>query len=317
MNHYRCWLETAGPLFLSAEHAARAILTVLAEPGDHRLGRRLAQEPAVEVAADVMANPVGWASERAAKVLCDPTVPQTFHREGGRFVIPGDQEWPTRLQDLGARCPYGLWVKGGPGRLAELVDRPTVAIIGSRAATPDGMGIAAGLVGELIGSPWVTVAGGAYGIDKATHASSASGDHGRVPTIVVLPCGIDQVYPCSHRLLFEKVVDNGGLVVSDMGPARTPHRSTFLARNRIIAASTVTVVVEAAEHSGSMKAAGEVRKLDRPLLAVPGPITSPASAGTNQLIAEGHATAVRAVGDLLTMLSALAPDSPGPSARRR
>ncbi|WP_460348590.1 DNA-processing protein DprA [Actinoallomurus acanthiterrae] len=172
-------METTGKLFPTPEHAARAILTVLAEPANAWLGRRLAHEPAVDVASALLASPVGWASERAAQVLCDPAVPDAFARGEGRFVIPGDPEWPTRVDLLGARRPYGLWVKCRPGRLAALAHRPSVSIIGSRDATDYGVDITARLVRELTGSPWVTVAGGARGIDRVTGPAD---EHRRSPS---------------------------------------------------------------------------------------------------------------------------------------
>jgi DNA processing protein len=136
---------------------------------------------------------------------------------------------------------------------------------------------------------WTVVSGGAYGIDDRAHRGALAAD-GR--TIAVLACGVDWPYPAGNAALFDAIIASGALV-SEWPPGRRPTRHGFLIRNRVIAALTRgTVVVEAGLRSGALSTARHARDLCRPLMAVPGPVTSTASAGCHEIIREWGAVCV-------------------------
>jgi len=146
------------------------------------------------------------------------------------------------------------------------------------------------------------VSGGAYGIDAAAHrgALAAAGT-----TIAVLACGVDYPYPAGHAGLFAAIAA-AGLVVSEWPPGRHPARMRFLVRNRTIAALACgTVIVEAGERSGALNTARHAADLGKPLMAVPGPVTSAQSAGCHRIIREWGATCVTRAADIIELLSPL------------
>jgi len=153
------------------------------------------------------------------------------------------------------------------------------------------------------------VSGGAFGIDACAHRGAlvASGC-----TAAVLASGLGFGYPKGHQSLFD-VIARTGVMVSECPPDRAPTRPGFLVRNRVIAAlSRGTVVVEAALRSGALNTARHARELNRPVMAVPGPITSEQSAGCHELIRECEATCVTGVGDVIEMISSLGDSDDGP-----
>lgn len=236
---------------------------------------------------------------------------------GARFLIPTDDEWPGSLGDLAhldpvgglGGVPVGLWVRG-PGSLADWAGK-SVAIVGSRAATPYGSMVASDLAADLADAGWTVVSGGAYGIDAAAHRGALV--EGR--TVAVLASGVDELYPRGNKVVLEQVVARG-LVVSELAPSQRPDRVGFLARNRLIAAlSNATVVVEASRRSGAKNTATWASGLGRPLMAVPGPVTSDTSCTPHALIRDGVATLVTSASDVLSLLGPLGsvpePDSLG------
>jgi DNA processing protein len=163
------------------------------------------------------------------------------------------------------------------------------------------------------------ISGAAYGIDACAHRAALAAEG---VTIAVLACGVDHPYPSGNRELLDAVASQG-IVVSEWPPGTTPTRLRFLKRNRVIAALTSgTVVVEAAGHSGTLNTARHARDLRRPLMAVPGPVTSQFSAGCHQLIREQGAVCVTGSRDVMELLSpigetmaALTGENPGATAR--
>jgi DNA processing protein len=146
------------------------------------------------------------------------------------------------------------------------------------------------------------VSGGAYGIDAAAHRGALA--TGAV-TIAVLACGVDYAYPAGHAGLFTEIAAHG-LVLSEWPPGRHPARLRFLVRNRTIAALACgTVIVEAGERSGALNTARHAAQLGKPLMAVPGPVTSAQSAGCHRIIREWGATCVTRADDIIEMLSPL------------
>lgn len=208
-----------------------------------------------------------------------------------------DPAYPARLRDLAAP-PAVLHVAGGLDRFLKLAARDPVAIVGSRAASQYGTGVARSLASALSSAGVTVLSGMAYGIDTAAHAGALDG---QAPTIAVLPGPADRPYPAACRALHRRVIA-AGAALSELPPDVTVRRWMFPARNRIIAAlSAMTVVVEAGERSGSLVTAGFAQRLGRVVGAVPGQITRPQAAGSNALLANG-ATVVRGPQDVLDAL---------------
>ncbi|MEU6743460.1 DNA-processing protein DprA [Streptosporangium sandarakinum] len=222
---------------------------------------------------------------------------------GARLVIPGDPEWPTQLDDLGRARPYALWLHGDADLRFSCLR--SVALVGSRAATPYGAHVAAEFGAGLSGRGWTVVSGGAYGVDGAAHRGALAGD---APTVAVLACGVDVAYPSAHHQLFTAVRAHG-VLVSECPMGSHPTRPRFLIRNRLIAAlSRGTVVVEAAVRSGALSTARHALSLNRVLGAVPGPVTSETSAGCHRLIRQGAAVCVTTPEETIELTGALGAD---------
>jgi len=221
-----------------------------------------------------------------------------------RLVVPGDPDWPTETLHAmavatamgvdGIAPPLALWVRGG-GDLADLTGR-AVAIVGARASTTYGSEQAAELAFAMAERGWTVVSGGAFGIDAAAHRGALSAG-GR--TVAVLAGGIDRNYPAAHAALFDRIAKDG-LLVSEWPPGCTPYRHRFLIRNRLIAAlSAGCVVVEASARSGARHTARRVAELGRPVMAVPGPVTSAMSVGAHALLRDTEARLVTCVEHVL------------------
>lgn len=193
--------------------------------------------------------------------------------------------------------PGSLWVRG-EGDPA-VFDRPCLAIVGARSCSSYGRSVARSLAREAAGAGAVVVSGLARGIDGEAHRGAL--DAGGL-TVAVLGCGVDRDYPAAHRQLAAAIVESGGLVVSEYEPGVEPAPWRFPARNRIISGvSRVVVVVEARERSGALITADFALEQGRDVLAVPGEITSPTSAGSNGLLRQGAAPVTR-VDDVLVEL---------------
>ncbi len=293
---------------MTDERLARAGLSRLTEPGDLRVARALAQVGAVRLYDDIVANRdrdqlVADAAGRMVRL--DPAAElERAERCGIRFVIPGDAEWPTQLDDLAhgepvselGGVPIGLWARG-PLRLDQLAG--SVAVVGSRSATTYGEQVARDIGAGVARADRCLVSGAAFGIDQAAHRGALALDG---PSVAVLACGVDRSYPAAHRSLIEHMATVGA-VVSELPPGCAPLRIRFLARNRIIVALTCgTVVVEAATRSGALNSAGWAESLSRPLMGVPGPVTSAQSQGVHHWIRSGAATLVTGPGDVLEVV---------------
>jgi DNA processing protein len=293
------------------ERRARVALSFLAQPGDPVLGAALRTRTANGLLALVTGADVGGEAilagevEDAALARALPRwrerlseIPSTgrlaaWRGSGLRVIQPGDAEWPTQLDDLGDTRPLQLWVRGTADIRLSCVN--SVSIVGSRAATGYGNHVAIEMAAHLAERGVAVVSGGAYGIDAAAHrgALAASG-----VTVAVLAGGLEFGYPRGHGDLFGAIAAAGALV-SECPPDRGPTRPGFLVRNRIIAAlSRGTVVVEAALRSGALNSARHARELCRPVMAVPGPVTSEQSAGCHELIRDYGAMCVTCGSDV-------------------
>jgi DNA processing protein len=203
---------------------------------------------------------------------------------GARFLIPGDADWPASFEDLGERAPFGIWMIGRFDHRA-----PSVAMVGARQCTPYGALAAAKLASQLARADVAIVSGAAIGVDGASHRGAL---HAGGATVAVLACGIDRSYPASHTELIQ-VIGQRGAVLAELPPGSRPTRFRFLSRNRLIAAlGMATVVVEAAVRSGSLVTARLAAELGRAVFAVPGPVTTRESTGTNRLLCDGAIPAV-------------------------
>lgn len=193
-----------------------------------------------------------------------------------------DHAFPLGLADA-ADAPWALIGRGDPDLLHRLEPQEVVTIVGARRASAYGREIARELARELTAAGLLVISGLAFGIDACAHRGAL--DAGT--TVAVLGCGADVAYPASHRSLWRRICERG-LVLSELPPGTGAWRWTFPARNRIMAAlAGMTVVVEAAQRSGSLITADLAADLGRDLGAVPGPVNSRVSAGANDLLAGG------------------------------
>jgi DNA processing protein len=265
------------------ERWARVAWAFLAEPRETSVVAALGTFGAVEALARFRAGHLlvrPGALERLPLLDVDDLA-HAADRQGVHVVVPGDEGWPLGVDRLD-EPPYALFVRGYPD-LDTLVER-SVAVVGSRAATDYGMRTAADLAEGLGARGFTIISGAAYGIDSAAHrAALASGG----PTVAVLACGADRFYPAAHRSMLNEIARTGA-VVSEVPVGAAPYRSRFLARNRLIA----TFVVEASQRSGSLTTARHARENHLPVGAVPGPVTSMASAGCHALIRDAEAVLV-------------------------
>ncbi|WP_037345257.1 DNA-processing protein DprA [Sciscionella sediminilitoris] len=296
----------------SNPRTARAYLLRVAEPPAIALRAFVARHGPERAAELVRAGqvPVAVDKETSARRHLDRAARDLEHAAaaGARLVTPEDEEWPSwrfLALELAARRgvrysgePIGLWARGRA--LTGLGDR-TLAVVGARAATRYGEHVATDLAHGLAQEGVGVVSGAAYGIDGAAHkgALAAGGT-----TAAVLACGIDVPYPAGHARLLEHIAEHGS-VVSEYPPGTKPARYRFLARNRLIAAlGDGTLVVEAGRRSGARNTAATAHAIGRPVLAVPGPITSAMSLGCHQLLRDGDAALA---GNLADVRAAIGP----------
>ncbi|GGU56376.1 DNA protecting protein DprA [Lentzea flava] len=289
-----------------AVRLARAYLSRVAEPFPAALAALVAEVGPVEAAELVRAGEVSpsVASQTSAR-RAEERVHEDLElvaKRGGRLVVPEDDEWPrwpfVALGGVAAqRCggePLALWVRG-PHELADATDK-AVAIVGSRAASGYGEHVAAEFAYGLAEAGVTVVSGAAYGIDGAAHRGALGGNG---LTVAVLACGVDFAYPAGHQGLLGRIAREG-LIVSEYPPGVTPARHRFLTRNRLIAAlGGGTVVVEAGRRSGAKNTAAITLALGRPLMVVPGPVTSASSVGCHELLRDGQAVPVGSVAEIV------------------
>lgn len=245
---------------------------------------------------------------------------ELLYKRNGRLLTPDDDEWPTlaftsfsgkaiRGKPQG-RAPLVLWVIGAV-RVDHIAQR-SAAIVGTRAATAYGEHVAADLSAELVERDVSIISGGAYGIDGVAHRATLASEG---LTAAVLAAGIDMSYPAGHSALFHRI-GKSGVLISEYPPGVVPARHRFLTRNRLVAAlSTATVVVEAGLRSGAANTAAWARALGRVVCAVPGPVTSGASAGCHNLLRSGAELVTRAeeVLEIIGRAGELASDEVHPS----
>ncbi len=289
------------------ERTARIILAIASEPGDAVTGRMIRTLGATEtvtraVADEVPAEPDGdtWQRRLAPRIDAAQArrVLAETERHGLRVLIPGDADWPTSVNGLGDHAPVALWARGDTGLLAGPVwDRLTVT--GARASTGYGEHVTAELVQSAVADSRTVLSGGAYGIDGTAHrAALASGGS----TIAVLAGGLDRPYPAGHTELLARV-GTDGLLLSELPPGAAPTKWRFLQRGRLLAAlSGAVLIAEAGYRSGSLHTAARAIELGRPVGAIPGPLTSAASAGCHRLLRDGLGSIITGYDDVRELL---------------
>jgi DNA processing protein len=230
------------------------------------------------------------------------TLARTLERLSVRASTEGQPDYPPGWRDL-ADAPVVCFVRGG----ALPAVGEAVAIVGSRAATPYGLGLARRLAEDLARAGMTVVSGLARGIDGAAHEGALTAG-GR--TVAVLPTGIDRIAPTHHAGLANRILQRGALV-SERATGSAGKRWGFVRRNRLIAAlAAVTVVVEASRSSGALHTARAAAKLGRRVMAVPGDVERETALGCVDLLREGAWPCVTAT-DVLRVM-----DDPGPTPGR-
>ena len=214
-----------------------------------------------------------------------------------RLLVPGDPAWPVGVDDLGPHAPIALWLRGNESALA--ATQHSIALVGARAATGYGEHVTMEASAGLVDRGFAIISGAAYGIDGMAHraALASSGQ-----TVAILAGGVDRFYPSGHDALLVRIVESGA-VISELPCGSPPTKWRFLQRNRLIAAaSQATIVLEAGWRSGSLNTAGHAASLGRPIGAMPGPVTSAASAGCHRLIREFAATLVTSAAEMAELV---------------
>ncbi len=211
------------------------------------------------------------AAEKEAKVIRDA---------GTCYLTPQDSEFPTRLLEI-YDPPAVLWVRGS----VDLLERPGIAIVGTRAPSPYGSGMAEMLARDLANRGLTILSGMARGVDTAAHkgALDAGGK-----TVAVWGTGLDVIYPKENKRLAEQIISSGGAIVSEFSMGTFPAPQNFPIRNRTLSGMSVGVlVIEAAEYSGTRITARCAMEQNRDVYAVPGNVTNKNAWGPNTLIKQG------------------------------
>lgn len=192
-----------------------------------------------------------------------------------------DPAYPLYLKEI-ASPPKSLYYLGD---LLPLLSLPRLSVVGTRKVTLYGRSITQSLVSSVAAEGIVIISGLALGVDGIAHHATLDA---RGKTIAVMPCGLDRIYPSTHRMLAAKILQNGGALVSEYAEGMPPLRQNFIARNRIVSAlGDGILITEAAAKSGTLHTTSFALEQGKTVMAVPGNITSELSGGTNNLIKAG------------------------------
>jgi DNA processing protein len=201
-------------------------------------------------------------------------------KAGGRILTREDAAYPERLLEI-FDPPAVLWTRGEVG----LLERPGIAVVGTRQPTPYGLGMAEVLSRDLANRRLIILSGMARGVDTVAHKAALKAG-GR--TVSVWGTGIDVIYPKENKRLAEEIVGSGGAIVSEYPLGTFPAPQNFPIRNRILSGMSVGVlVIEAGEYSGTRITARCALDQGREVFAVPGNVTSKNAWGPNTLIKQG------------------------------
>jgi DNA processing protein len=215
------------------------------------------------------------------------------------LLTPDDKAFPPQLLTIPS-SPKQLFVTCKSAViLKKLLTLPAIAVVGSRNISPYGHQVTRTLVQQLSEQGIVIVSGLALGVDAIAHKAAL--DSGG-PTIAVLPSSLDIIVPASNAQLAAEIINNGGALFSEYASGVPALKQNYIARNRLVAGlASAVLITEAGEKSGSLHTAKFASAQGKNILVVPGPITSPNSAGTNSLIKQG-ATAITGFEDVLQVL---------------
>jgi DNA processing protein len=264
-------------------------LTLTPEMGPTRIARAMARLGAAERVFEASLTELEGAGmpARAAQFVYDGRALTAAEDEskrvleaGGYFLTRGDDAYPQRLLEI-YDPPAVLWIRGDVG----LLERPGIAVVGTRQPSPYGSGMAEMLSRDLANRRLTILSGMARGVDTAAHkgALDAGGK-----TVAVWGTGIDVVYPKENKKLAERIVASGGTIVSEFPLGTFPAPQNFPLRNRILSGMSVGVlVVEAGEYSGTRITARCAMEQNRDVYAVPGNVTNKNAWGPNTLIKQG------------------------------
>lgn len=207
-----------------------------------------------------------------------------------------DSSYPKKLAEIPSSPRTLFYISDD---WSKLLKKPAIAIVGSRKMSGYGRAVTEEFVRGLSQAGVVIVSGLALGIDSVAHKEALEN---REKTIAVLPCGLDSIYPATHHSLAQRIIEQGGALVSEYPPGISPQRQNFIARNRIVSGlADAVLITEAAEKSGTLHTANFALEQGRDVFAIPGNITSYLSRGTNNLIKAG-ATPVTNPKDVLQIL---------------
>ena len=203
-----------------------------------------------------------------------------------------DPKYPALLKEI-PDAPKQLYYKG---EWNPYIFENCLAVVGSRHMTSYGKRATEQIVGEVAAAGVTIVSGFMYGVDATAHKAAVNANG---KTIAVMPCGIERIHPEYQKDLYDKILETGGLIISEYDGDSMPQLWTYPKRNRIVAGlASATLVVEAGLESGSLITADFAKKFGRKVFAVPGPITSEVSRGTAKLMQEG-ASLVQNANDIL------------------
>ncbi len=221
---------------------------------------------------------------------------ELLKRKKIEFITLQEKEYPQLLKK-NQNSPFLLYVMGN---ISILNRSKTIAVVGTRKITQYGKDITRMLTQGLVENGFVIVSGLAFGVDANAHLTTLENNG---ETIAVLGCGVDCCAPVNNQYIYDQILDRGGTIVSSFRPGEKATKGSFPARNAIIAGLSLGVLVtEGAADSGSLITARDAQKLERPIFAVPGPITSSLSKGSNSLLQKG-AIAVISADDILKSLN--------------
>ncbi len=206
-----------------------------------------------------------------------------------------DNEIPEKLRVIPSPPKQLFYI----GQLDDLLDKPMLAVVGSRKISAYGQAVTNKLVREVAAKGVVIISGLALGVDACAHKATLDANG---VTIAILPTSLDNIQPQTNAHLAKQIVEQRGVLMSEYPGGSAVHRTYFVSRNRLVSGlSDAVLITEAAEQSGTMHTAAYARQQGKPLLAVPGPINNPLSQGPNSLLKAG-ATPVTEAQDILNVL---------------
>lgn len=269
------WLAGCGlPL-----KTTRALLEAFDTPSELMYALREGAEELVRhgIDADIVRKMRARAEEEQLE-----QIEQTLKKYGIRVVERRDPEYPRKLKNI-SDPPEILFLRGN----ADCLNRKTVAMIGSRNASVKGLNVTGRIAQELSQHGVCVISGLADGIDSAAHRGCLKGG---TPTVAVMGCGLDRVYPVANRGLYEDILEGDGLLVSEYAPGEKPLGWHFPVRNRIISGlSDAVLMMECRVRSGSMTTVRHALDQGRDVYAYPGESGTPWSEGAHQLLRDGAA----------------------------